>query len=263
MDTLEGGMLPIETQQVIDTVVEDKNMVVDSVVDSVVESVVDLVVDGSEDVTKKSIQVEDQDFNQKATMIFLFIFELYRAVMSSLLLMFVPQKCDDETCSPVSKFFSDSSHYETFVCSFNFITLFCLIVLYVFEVKREFILINYLDINKFKPRNNESVGNELENLSDDRKNRISNINDMHMYAGYGCIVMFSMNSCFSAVAVFNNYMGTETITVFLTNVLFMTGKLYDVYVVTNTKKYIFFSSYLSRKVQFNDVDKDKVLVRDD
>jgi hypothetical protein len=51
---------------------------------------------------------------------------------------------------------------------------------------------------------------------------------------------------------------SKTITVLLTNVMFMSTKLNDVHTVSNTKKYVFLSSYLTRKVQFNDVDPDKM-----
>ena len=85
-----------------------------------------------EDESKKAIvQNSDQDFNQKVTMFLLFVLELYRAIMSSLLIMFVPQKCDDDICDPGSKFFAGDNGYEDFVCAFNFVTLFCLIILYL------------------------------------------------------------------------------------------------------------------------------------
>ena len=73
------------------------------------------------------------------------------------------------------------------------------------------------------------------------------------------MVAFVLNTTFSSVAVFNNFLDSKSITVFLTNVMFMSTKLYDVHSVSNTKKYIFLSSYLTRKIQFNDVDPDKLI----
>ena len=40
----------------------------------------------------------------------------------------------------------------------------------------------------------------------------------------------------------------------------MGSKVYDVYNTVNTKPNIFYSAYLKNKVQFNDVDPDKVIV---
>ena len=39
----------------------------------------------------------------------------------------------------------------------------------------------------------------------------------------------------------------------------MGSKVNDVYTTVNTKRNIFFSAYLKKKVQFNDVDPDKLL----
>ena len=40
----------------------------------------------------------DQDFQQKSSVYVSFIFELYRVLMGSMLIMFVPQKCGDHIC---------------------------------------------------------------------------------------------------------------------------------------------------------------------
>ena len=51
----------------------------------------------------------------------------------------------------------------------------------------------------------------------------------------------------------------KTGTVFLTNVLFMGSKLGNMYSIISTEKNIFYSAYLMRKVQYNDVDPDKYI----
>jgi hypothetical protein len=71
------------------------------------------------------------------------------------------------------------------------------------------------------------------------------------------MVAFLLNSLFSGMVVFVDFLDSKTLTVYLTNTLFMSTKLVDVYTIVNTKKYIFLSSYLSRKIQYNDVDADK------
>ena len=53
-----------------------------------------------------------------------------------------------------------------------------------------------------------------------------------------------------------NYLNDKTITVLLTNVLFMGLKINDVFTVLNTEDNVFLSSYLTRKIQFNDIDPD-------
>ena len=38
----------------------------------------------------------------------------------------------------------------------------------------------------------------------------------------------------------------------------MAGKLADVYAITNTEENIFYSAYLKHRIQYNDVDPDKI-----
>jgi hypothetical protein len=51
----------------------------------------------------------------------------------------------------------------------------------------------------------------------------------------------------------------KTLTVFITNGLFMALKLNDTQTTTATDKNIFLSAYLTRRIQYNDVDPDKVI----
>ena len=68
-----------------------------------------------------------------------------------------------------------------------------------------------------------------------------------------------MNAIISSIVVYGHYLDSKTVTVYLTNVLFMGTKVYDVYNTVNTKRNVFYSAYLKNKVQFNDVDPDKFL----
>ena len=205
--------------------------------------------------------MKDEDFKQKLSMIVTVTIELYRVMMSSLLLMFVPQACGDEQCS-ISDKLNTSESYESFVLCMNFLTLFNFTITYAIESKRENILINYLDVNRFKPRDNESVSKQLKSLSSKRLNRIHNYDSYYKNASYISMITFTLNSLFSSIVIFSNFLDSKTITVLLTNMLFMSSKLYDMYSIANTKECIFLSAYLTRKVQFNDVDKDKIELKE-
>jgi hypothetical protein len=52
-------------------------------------------------------------------------------------------------------------------------------------------------------------------------------------------------------------------TVFFTNILLMGLKVADVFSIANTSKNIFYSAYLKNRVQYNDVDPDKIQLADD
>ena len=48
-------------------------------------------------------KMDDQDFNQKVAVSISVILELYRVLVSSFLVLFVPQKCGDHVCSQIGR----------------------------------------------------------------------------------------------------------------------------------------------------------------
>jgi hypothetical protein len=143
--------------------------------------------------------------------------------------------------------------------SFNAMTMLTFLFLYFIEVKRENKLINYLEVNRFTPVDNESVGEALEKLSTVKKNNILKFDNYYQKAGYVSTASFVINAVLSSIVVYSNYLDSKTVTVYLTNLLFMGLKVSDVYSTVNTKKNVFYSAYLKNKVQFNDVDPDKII----
>jgi hypothetical protein len=71
---------------------------------------------------KISDKLNDQDFNQKMAVSIAVILELYRVLVSSFLVLFVPQKCDDHVCS-LSENMVFENHLYNAGLVFNFITM--------------------------------------------------------------------------------------------------------------------------------------------
>ena len=200
--------------------------------------------------------LKNQDSKQKLNMMLSYTMELYKCLMSSLLTVFVPQSCGDKICS-ISENFSRGTVFGYFTLSFNFFSLLVFLILYFNEAKREFRLIHYLDVNHTKPRDNNAVEQSLLFLSNYRKDNLVVLDKYYMYSGFISLGVFVFNLIFSIIFISTNYLDSQTITVFLTNIIFMGSKLYDIYSIIDTEKYVFLSAYLRRKVQFNDVDPDK------
>lgn len=78
--------------------------------------------------------------------------------------------------------------------------------------------------------------------------------------GYASTIAFTLNAILSFIVVYDNYLDSKTITVFLTNILLMGLKVADVFSTVNSKKNVFYSAYLKNKVQYNDVDPDKIMM---
>jgi hypothetical protein len=204
-------------------------------------------------------KLKDQDFMQKVSVLPTFILELYRVMISSFLILFVPQLCDDHVCSYDENMTLGNELYSAGLF-FNFITMLSFLIMYFFEIKRENRLITYLEVNKNVPSDNDSVQKLLESLPEDKRNNIWTLDRYYQRAGYISIGCFVANSVLSGFVVYQYYLDTQTTTTFVTNIVVMITKLGDVYTTVNTEKNIFYSAYLKGKVQFNDVDPDKHLI---
>lgn len=202
---------------------------------------------------------EDQDTKQKMNVASTLMLELYRVLMGAFLVVFVPQKCSDDVCS-IDQNMNRSDVLSRITVAFNSLTLLSFLFLYYIEVKRENKLITYLEVNRFNSVDNESVGQALEKLENSKKKSILGYDAYYQNTGKLCTGIFTINSVLSSIVVYSNYLDSKTVTVYLTNLLFMGSKVYDVYNTVNTKPNVFYSAYLKNKVQFNDVDPDKVII---
>jgi len=209
-------------------------------------------------IVKEPEKNPDQDFNQRINVLSTLMLELYRVLMGAFLMVFVPQKCGDNICS-INENIDRTDTLSRITLAANTITMFSFLILYIVEVKRENKLITYLEVNKFNPGDNASVGAALFKLDPVKKDLIMNYDMYYQKAGFTCTGVFIINSILSSIVIYSNYFDSKTITVYLTNLLFMSLKVYDVYNTVNTKPNIFYSAYLKNKVQFNDVDPDKII----
>jgi hypothetical protein len=203
-------------------------------------------------------KVNDQDFMQKVGMAPVVALEMYRVIVSSFLVLFVPQKCDDHVCTLSENMVLEHDLYNAGLV-FNFLTMAAFLAMYILEVKRENRLITYLDVNKSIASDNDSVGLTLEKLPLDKRDSIWELDKYYIYSGWSAIVMFIINTILSGFVVYEYYLDSQTTSTYITNILFMVTKLADVHSNVNTEKNVFYSAYLKGKIQYNDVDPDKLL----
>lgn len=219
--------------------------------------------------------VQDQDFQQRSGVTVTVLLELYRVLIASFLILFVPQKCVDHTVIVSDGIESgDSSSYH--VCSIsenaqlgtdhlynagfslNCITLAAFLAMYFAETKREGKLIAYLDVNPKCKTDNDSVGEVLARLPIERSKTILFYDNLYQKTGYFALTCFVVNTVLSGVVVYKYYLDDKTTSTFITSVLFMITKMGDVYSTVRTDKNIFYSAYLKGKVQYNDLDANKI-----
>ena len=202
---------------------------------------------------KKHLYNQDTKQHVKSTLIF--FVEIYRVIMGSFLVLFIPQDCDGQLCS-FSENISPKEDIKTLCIYVNLMTFLSLFITYIIEYYREISLIKYLEVNRFKTNDNDSIGETLLFLPERKKTKLWNIDKKYKNSAYVSLGFFLVNSVLSCITIFTHFLDSKTITVLLTNFLFIVFKIYDIYVTVNTKKNIFFSAYLKKKIQFNDVDED-------
>lgn len=205
--------------------------------------------------------MSDQDFKQKVGMYIAFITEFYRALMGSFLVVFVPQKCGDHICG-MSDAVSTGDDMKDSAFSFNVIVFVLFLHMYFAELRRETKMIDYLHINPELPRDNDAVGEALIRLPEEKRNCIWFWDKYYARSGQIAMIGYLINMVLSGFVVFENYLDDKTLTVFITNGLFMALKLNDTQSTTATDKNIFLSAYLTRRIQYNDVDPDKMIDHD-
>ena len=198
------------------------------------------------------------DASQKFDIAVGFCFEFYRSLMAAFLIMFVPQKCGDHTCGTLDNMLVGKSELYDAAGSINIVTFLSFLYLYYVEISRENKMIDYLEINRELPKDNESVGEALVKLDQDKQDELHKLDHRYLRAGYVAMFMFLANSGLSAVPIIQHALDLKTYTVLLTNVLFIASKLHEVYSIVNTKENVFYSAYLTERQQFNDVDPDVI-----
>lgn len=213
--------------------------------------------DEKETFDKIKTELNSQDCNQKINLSIGFMLQIYKVLVGSFLTVFVPQSCDGVICDMNQNIFV-SSPFNVFVLFFNLFTFLSFFVMYCVELKRENKMIVYLDVNKNLPRSDESVANQLTKLPKEKLDSLYHLDKRYWQTSIGAFITFILNIIFSSIVIASKYLNSNSIIVLLTNVLFMGAKLYTSYEVVNTSKNIFLSAYLTRKVQFNDVDPDKI-----
>jgi len=200
--------------------------------------------------------IRSQDFSQKIGIIPTVAFEIYRVVISTCLILFVPQKCEDHVCELKENLVLENKKYTAGVVV-NFVTLACFLALYFVEVRRENTLINYLEVSANVASDNVSVGKTLELLPKEKQVSIHFLDKCYQRGGFFIIFLFLTNAILSGFVVSDYYLDKQTTSTFVTNILFIITKLIDIYTVANTEDNIFYSAYLKGRIQYNDVDPDK------
>ena len=188
-----------------------------------------------------------------------FFGEVYKALVASMLIMFVPQDCAGESCGMTERLFAGSDGLYMAASCTNVMTLLGFMYLYYIEILRENSMIELLEFDRELPKDNESVGEALVKLGPEKVSKLHLLDSKYRHAGYMAMAAFVVNTVLSAIPIINHKLDAKTYTVLVTNAGFIIGKLMEVFEVVNTPENVFYSSYLMERSQFNQVDPDHLI----
>ena len=194
------------------------------------------------------------DNKQRVTATCLMFLEFYKVLMATFLVLFVPQKCDEDVCT-ITQNLSDKNliHFAALIS--NLVTFVSVLYFYFIELKRENWCIKYLDIDANKPNN--YLDNEIEAYPE-YKTQMNLLNKKYLKSIYVSSSLLIANFGVSGTAIGFNYVGTNTITTMISFVLLILNKLYNAYITgtKSVKKERALSAYLKTAKTFNTIDED-------
>jgi len=199
------------------------------------------------------ITVKNQNFYQRLNVLINLLFEFYRVISCSLLILFIPQKCENNICSINDKLKWKSLLYGISLI-YNFITLFVFFFLYFLDMRRKNILIKYIYVNSELSYSNGDVEKILDFLPSDKKQKIIEIHTYYKKYANILIYVYIINAVLSGMIINKYRIPNQTISTFITFILFILIKLNNVSSIANTEEYKFYSAYLTTNMQFNDID---------
>ena len=199
------------------------------------------------------ITVKNQNLHQGFNVLINILFEFYRVISCSLLIIFIPQKCGNDICSINDKLKWNSLFYGISL-TYNFVTLFIFCFLYFLEMRRENVLIKCLDVNPSLPYNKADVEKLLDLLPVNKKEKIIDVHNYYQKYANIMIYVYTVNAILSGLIISKYRIPNQTLSTFITYILFILIKLNNVYSIANTEEYAFYSAYLTTNMQFNDID---------
>ncbi len=194
------------------------------------------------------------DSKQRVTTTCLMFLEFYKILMATFLVLFVPQKCEEEVCTITENFFKrDPAHLAALIS--NFTTFVSVLYFYYIEMKRENWCIKYLDIDLTKPNN--YLDDEIEAYPKYKK-QMNQLNKSYLKSMYASSTLLVINFGISGTAIGFDYVGTNTITTMVSFFLLISSKLYSAYVTgtDSVKKERALSAYMKTAKTYNTIDED-------
>ena len=211
----------------------------------------------------------NNDLKERLKIGALFMFQSYKVIMGSLLILFVPQKCEETIDYSGSK----SSETDSVICSvsdnlhktddtfhnvtlgFNFLCVALFFGMYFVELRRENWCVKNLDINHDFP------DNHLDDIIDQKplvKAELRKKNSRYFKVSCVTSSVYLINLILSSIIIYTNYVGIQAVTSYTSYVALILLKIYNSLFISYTSltgnKAL--SGYITEFSSFNVFDED-------
>jgi hypothetical protein len=180
------------------------------------------------------------------------LIEIYRVIMSTLLLLSIPQLCNGNICTITDSLVFTTTTFAGCVLYFNFLTMFSLLRMFYIEYNREQLLIKYLCINYKIPHDGNKKLNKLSKII---RRKIKAINKQLKNAFYTAIVLFIINIILSIIVITTKMPNNQSMLTLFISILYMSIRLNNSYLLISANKYTLHSAYIKINAQYNDLNK--------
>ena len=200
----------------------------------------------------------NNDLKERIKIGALFIFQSYKVIMGSLLTLFVPQECpESETniCSLQDNISKSDDTFHNVALGFNVLCVALFFGTYYVELKRENWRVEHLDINPEYP------DNHLDDIIDTKpelKLELRKHNSRYFKSILVTSSVYFVNLLLSSIVIYNNYVGIQAVTSYLSYVALILLKIYNSLSVSydSLKNEKALSGYITEFSSFNVFDQD-------
>ena len=214
------------------------------------------------------------DTKERIKIIALFLFQSYKVIMGSLLILFVPQSCDilldnsesydlnSDICSVSDNLHKTDDIFHNITLGFNFLCVFLFFIMYFVELRRENWCVKKLDINHNFP------DNHLDDIIDKRpelKLELRKKNNRYFRITSLTSIIYMINLILSSIIIYTNYVGIQAVTSYTSYVALILLKIYNSLFIsyTSLKGDKALSGYITEFSSFNVFDKDILEEKDE
>ena len=209
----------------------------------------------------------NNDLKERLKVGALFLFQSYKVIMGSLLILFVPQKCEDSVdgsgsynsesaiCSVSDNLHKTDDMFHNITLGFNFLCVALFFIMYFVELRRENWCVKYLDINHDFP------DNHLDDIIDRKpelKMELRKKNNRYFRITSVTSVVYMINLILSSIIIYTNYVGIQAVTSYMSYVALILLKIYNSLFVSYTSLHNdkALSGYITEFSSFNVFDED-------